>query len=116
MIGSLYPGEELDALPAPFATKGTTKNFERVTTYGDEEEPPRSTRLCVDAELLHRFKEVKAVFVESCDSFALYRHREIKWVACTVPHERICLVRDAALFEELRLLGLAVSKEPPAWW
>jgi hypothetical protein len=112
----LYPGRTLSELPLPFSQKHISEDLERVTVYSLGEEPPATSRFRVNDELLKKVKGSEKKLVKVCDDFALYRPGERTWVACSIPHEDMSLVKESVLLSELQSCGLAVLTEPPAGW
>jgi hypothetical protein len=116
MVLYLYPDSAPDAFPLPFSPSRTYEGLERVTTYADGNEPPRSDRVRVDEDLIDSLRQHVGDFEDWGDALTLYPPHERSWAAAYIPHERVVLVSDERLRDFLDAAGLPVGLEPPDGW
>jgi hypothetical protein len=116
MVLCLYPDSPPDSFIEPFSSSQSQEDLERVTTYGDETEPPCSERLRVTADTVGVLRPHLGDFEDWGDSLILYPLRERTWTAAFIPHERIVLIRDVRLRDYLDAADVPVSLESPEGW
>ena len=116
MVLCLYPDSPPDAFLEPFVSPQSQEDFERVTAYEDETEPPCSERLRVTPDVLDVLRPHLGDFEDWGDSLILYPLRERTWTAAFIPHERIVLIRDGRLRDYLDAAGVPVRLEAPEGW
>ena len=92
------------------------KNLESVTSYNNGHIPRCSVPQTATPQFILNLKSAKKKLNKHVDSIALYRPNEKKWVACSVGHEGICLVREASLKDAISNSGFNVSDMKPHWW
>jgi len=89
---------------------------EQVTFYGDAINPMKTVRVRLTKDLISKIRASANQIRQNCDCLALYRTGETNWVACTIGHERMCLVRDRDLINDLSFEGFNASLNKPEWW
>jgi len=116
MVLCLYPDSPPDVFPEPFVASPSQEDLERVTTYGDETEPPCSRRIAVTAYLVDVLRPHLGEFEDWGDSLILYPQRERIWTAAFIPHERVVLIREVRLHDYLDAAGIQVALNAPEGW
>ena len=91
-------------------------NLEPVTVYADGAIPFHTPKQLCTHEVLEKNKLSHSELRIGCDSVALYKHGENTWLACTIGHEGMCLVRDDAILHELNTVGFNATTDAPSWW
>ena len=92
------------------------QGFSPVTEYSDSFVPvhsrPRTAKPSLISYLNNFGSEIKA----SVDSICIYPQASLDWVACTIGHEGMCLVKDDTYLEPLLAKGFNASTKAPEWW
>lgn len=89
---------------------------EPVTTYGDDFKPNKTRRAKITYDLIGKICDSKDYININCDSITIYRKEEKAWLACTVGHEGMCLVKDDKHKLPLLEIGFDASNSKPEWW
>jgi hypothetical protein len=89
---------------------------EPVTTYGDGTIPVRTKRMPLCLDFVNKFRTDSKIIQENCDSIVLYEKEQNEWSACSISHERMCLVKNDGLKEILNSNGFLATTEAPNWW
>lgn len=89
---------------------------EQVTTYGDGLKPKKTRRVKLDLELVEKIRNSSKEIQSNCDSIVLYKTKETSWIACTIGHEGMCLIKNDELQNALHENGFNALGEPPNWW
>ena len=91
-------------------------NLEPVTTYENGFVPFHTQLVNCTKSTLETIQSSLSVLTSNCDSLALYKNGYTNWVAATIGHEGMCLVKDNELYAKIKAAGFAASKEAPSWW
>ena len=114
MVSWLYWGSNAKSI-AHIPTATQALNLEPVTTY--EGEPGRSTVPTIfTPEVVAKLLRNKSRIIQSCDSICIYRPTEVEWLACSVFHENMSLVRDISLLATLKMHGFNITTSRPSGW
>ena len=115
-IAWLYPGLKLTSF-AGLAVTSDSNDLLPVTTYGGSLEKTLNTKpLHLTVNLVAELVQGGTELFRSCDSLAIYRADEKDWLACTIYHEGMCLVKDNTLLPQLIAQGFSATEEAPSWW
>lgn len=90
--------------------------LEAVTTYSDGFKPYHTQPQVCSIDYISQIVASKKSIVAHCDSLALYRQGTKNWLAATIGHEGMCLVRDNTLLNQLLSRGFNASETAPNWW
>lgn len=115
LVAWLYPesrATELLGLP----TMQNVPPLQPVTTYADGTEQQRTDVIRASSRTLPVLVKHAAQLKKHCDSLALYKPGTSEWIACTIGHEGMGLVRDRAAIRTLTANGFSASLQAPAWW
>jgi len=91
-------------------------DLESVTTYENGFVPFHTEPAQCTTDFLETVKSSKQSITSNCDSLALYKSGSNNWLAATIGHEGMCLVKDQALLNKLLSAGFSASLEAPSWW
>jgi len=91
-------------------------DLEPVSTYENGFVPFHTPLVACSETTLNNIQSLKSVITSNCDSLALYKSGSNNWVAATIGHEGICLIKDDELFNKIKSAGFSASKEAPIWW
>lgn len=116
LVAWLYPESSIDSIIGAEISKSTAVNAMPVTAYGDGFVANCTRRLRVTGVLINNIKQEKDRIMKNCDSLCIYSPESPEWQACTIGHEGMILVRDTALFGDLKSLGFNASLHAPSWW
>ena len=114
LCGWLYPESKAPKIAGYSVSENT--ELEAVTAYENGFKPFHTEVAQANQESINRFKSSEPEVKSNLDSIALYKSGSAFWVACTIGHEGMCLVRDTEMLANLTKAGFNASNEAPSWW
>ena len=115
LVAWLYP-ESSTMEVAGLAISDEATGLVPVTTYEDGTIASHTVCCTATPEVFDRLRIGSKDISAHCDSIALYPLEDDNWIACTVGHERMCLVSQDAFLSDLVSANIKATNEPPEWW
>lgn len=115
LIAWIYPESRIKHIVGLLISKHSY-DYMPVTAYEPEIKPTCTDKVTADPEFILGLKPYLIKFKRNCDSLALYPSGSKDWVACSVGHEGMCLVKDDSLISAIQGAGFSATLEKPVWW
>ena len=111
----LYPESDATEI-AGYEVTDNPLFLKPITTYRNGILPRCTVSKPATLETISSFGAAYTELVKQCDSLALYEKGLSSWVAATIGHEGVCLVKNETLLKGIIQAGFAASTKEPLWW
>ena len=111
----LYPESKASELAGFKVCSGNTA-IEQITTYSDGVHPKHTELAPATKANIKAYLEAENELKTNCESLVLYSEQSSNWIAATIGHEGMCLIKESRLLSGLLSAGFNATTEAPSWW